>query len=69
MDIDITKEGTEDGVYEATLTVQEMPIVTMYAQNAKTTAQYVRKSPALQLTGEKRINALNKASNTLGRGQ
>ena len=69
VDVDITKEGTEDGVYEATLTVQEMPIVTMYAQGAKSATQYIRKSPALQLTGEKVINALDKASDTLGRGQ
>ena len=33
IDVDITKEGTEDGVYEATLTLQEMPIVTMYGKS------------------------------------
>ena len=33
IDVDISKEGTEDGVYEATLTLQEMPIVTMYGKD------------------------------------
>ncbi len=33
IDVDITKEGTEDGVYEATITLQEMPIVTMYGKS------------------------------------
>ena len=32
-DIDITKEGTEDGVYEATMTCQEIPIMT-YRNNS-----------------------------------
>lgn len=33
-DIDISKEGTEDGVYEATMTVQEVPIATLKSIDA-----------------------------------
>lgn len=68
-DIDITKEGTEDGVYEATLTVQEMPIVAMYAQDAKKITPFIRKNPRLQVAGDKVINMLDTATTILGRGQ
>ena len=40
---DVTKEGSEDGVYEASLTVQEMPIITLrnkeQTNNLKPTAK------------------------------
>lgn len=54
VDMDITKEGTEDGVYEATLTVQEMPIVTMYNEDItrKMKIKYARKNPLLELNAE-----------------
>lgn len=61
MDIDISKEGTEDGVYEASLTVQEMPIVTMYPQGFVAGKQFVRKNPILEANGELAIKALDVA--------
>jgi hypothetical protein len=61
VDIDISKEGTEDGVYEATLTVQEMPIVTMFNQASTRGNKFVYKNPFLKKNGEKVIALLNKA--------
>ena len=65
--MDITKEGTEDGVYEATLTVQEMPIVTMYAQqNRKSNLPVLkRENTLLEQRGRMAIGILNEASNML----
>ena len=61
VDIDISKEGTEDGVYEATLTLQEMPILSMYnadiARRQKN--RFVRKNPLLESSGKGVINLLN----------
>lgn len=59
VDIDITKEGTEDGVYEATLTVQEIPIVTMYNQSNSVGVNIPRKNKLLEKNGENVINILN----------
>lgn len=59
VDIDITKEGTEDGVYEATLTLQEIPIVTMYNQSNSVGVNIPRKNPLLEKNGENVINILN----------
>ena len=59
VDIDITKEGTEDGVYEATLTLQEMPIVSMYNQASTKGEPYVYKNPLLRAMGEKVIEVLD----------
>jgi hypothetical protein len=61
VDIDISKEGTEDGVYEATLTVQEMPIVTMYNQASTRGNKFVYKNPLLEKNGKKTIALLEKA--------
>ena len=61
VDMDITKEGTEDGVYEATLTLQEMPIVTMYPQNTVAGKAFTRKNPLLQLKGDVAITLLDSA--------
>lgn len=61
VDMDISKEGTEDGVYEATLTVQEMPIVTMYNQASTSGNKFVYKNPLLEKNGKKTIALLNKA--------
>lgn len=66
VDIDITKEGTEDGVYEATLTLQEMPIISMYAQGAKQRSVFTYKNPLLKTTGDNVVNILNKAGGQLG---
>ena len=60
-DIDITKEGTEDGVYEATLTVQEMPIVTMYPGGHGVKSIFEQKNPLLAKKGEALIKTLNTA--------
>lgn len=68
-DIDITKEGTEDGVYEATLTVQEMPIVSMHAQGIGIKAQYQIKNPRITAKGEKVINTLNWAGGVMSKGE
>ena len=65
VDIDITKEGTEDGVYEATLTVQEMPIITMYAQGVNKRANFTWKNPLLEMRGKNIITMLNKAGDEL----
>lgn len=61
MDMDITKEGTEDGVYEATLTVQEMPIVTMYSKssNRLQKVKFNRKNPVLEKNGKIAIELLD----------
>lgn len=59
VDIDITKEGTEDGVYEATLTLQEMPIISMYSQASTKGEPYVYKNPLLRAMGEKVIEVLD----------
>lgn len=61
VDIDISKEGTEDGVYEATLTVQEMPIVTMFNQASTRGNKFVYKNPFLEKNGEKVKALLEKA--------
>lgn len=61
VDIDISKEGTEDGVYEATLTVQEMPIVTMFNQASTRGNKFVYKNPFLEKNGEKIKALLEKA--------
>ena len=61
VDIDISKEGTEDGVYEATLTVQEMPIVTMFNQASTRGNKFVYKNPFLEENGEKVKALLEKA--------
>ena len=59
IDMDITKEGTEDGVYEATLTLQEMPIVTMYNTDNKMGIKLTRKNPLLEKEGKKVISMLD----------
>ena len=59
IDIDITKEGTEDGVYEATMTLQEMPIVTMYPQGTIAGKAFTRKNPLLEVNGKLAIKALD----------
>lgn len=66
VDMDITKEGTEDGVYEASITVQEMPIVTMYARQNSDLAVFQRKNALLQARGEKAITVLDYAGGALG---
>ena len=58
-DIDITKEGTEDGVYEATLTLQEVPVVTMYNQANSTGSPITRKNALLEKSGKKAIEILD----------
>lgn len=62
-DIDITKESTEDGVYEATITVQEVPIVSMYNQAHTLGINYQRKNPLLQARGEVAKNLLDAVGN------
>lgn len=59
MDIDVTKEGTEDGVYEATLTVQEMPIISMYSRSSTKGSKFIYKNPLLRVQGEKVIKVLD----------
>ena len=68
-DIDITKEGTEDGVYEATLTVQEMPIVSMYGAGKQAGSRFYRDNPLLEGNGKKAIIALDTASTVFGKGE
>lgn len=59
-DIDITKEGSEDGVYEATLTLQEIPIVTMYSKDkSKGGTQVPYKNELLKANGKKAIKILD----------
>lgn len=59
VDMDITKEGTEDGVYEATLTLQEMPIVTMYSSKEAKGTKFVRRNPILEVNGNLAIRTLD----------
>lgn len=69
-DIEITKEGTEDGVYEATITLQEMPIVTMNnTASIKSWAGKVmnaKRNALLQTRGQAVISLLNNASDVFG---
>lgn len=69
-DIDITKEGTEDGVYEATLTLQEIPIVSMFgynqAQNSKSSNV---KNSLLSIRGKILINILDTAGGVFGKAK
>ena len=67
VDIDITKEGTEDGVYEATLTLQEMPIINMYNQTVSRAPIYERKNDLLKLRGAVALGLLDSAGETLGK--
>jgi hypothetical protein len=67
VDIDITKEGTEDGVYEATLTLQEMPIISMYPSSMKTVNTFTRKNALLSARGKTAIAILDTAG--IGFGQ
>lgn len=69
VDIDITKEGTEDGVYEATLTVQEMPIVSMYPQNYRVNNVFEQKSPFTEKKGKALINILDKAGGDFSKAE
>lgn len=57
-DLDITKEGTEDGVYEATMTVQEMPIVTI-RDRSFISSKFEYKNKMIQAQGDKTIELLN----------
>lgn len=62
VDVDITKEGTEDGVYEATLTLQEVPIVTMHSEQETMRTQkvaYSRKNPMLKANGDLAVRLLD----------
>lgn len=61
VDIDVSKEGTEDGVYEATLTLQEMPIISMYNTDItrKQKNRFVRKNPMLEHSGNTVIKILD----------
>ena len=69
MDMDITKEGTEDGVYEATLTLQEMPIISMYPQGFNLRKTYEQKNPLVSVKGKAVINALNVAGGDFSKGE
>lgn len=69
VDIDITKEGTEDGVYEATLTVQEMPIVSMYPEGNRRKVKFEQRNPFLSKKGETLITMLDKAGGDFGEGE
>lgn len=61
VDMDIAKEGTEDGVYEATMTLQELPIVCMYNKDKAGGSASVMKNDLLKMQGNLAIKALNVA--------
>lgn len=69
-DIEITKEGNEDGVYEATLTLQEMPIVSMgntaSIKNWAGKVMNAKRNALLQVRGQAVIDLLDNASNVFG---
>ena len=70
VDIDITKEGTEDGVYEATLTLQEMPIMAMHAQKVGGKKNiFQNKNPLLRIKGESTIKILDWAGGNFSKGE
>lgn len=61
-DLDISKEGTEDGVYEASLTVQEVPIATLRSKSEiEGLIPFTYKNKALLDNGNKAINLLDTA--------
>lgn len=66
-DVDITKEGTEDGVYEATLTLQELPIISMYGWKARMPDIFKYKNILLDTRGKTAIAMLDLAGSTLGK--
>lgn len=59
-DIDITKEGTDDGVYEASITLQEMPIATLRPP-VSALQKFEYQNAMWKLQGELAIKALDKA--------
>lgn len=65
VDLDITKEGTDDGMYEATLTVQEVPIMSYKDSTFKAygTRKALNKNAYLQKKGSQIIKALDKMDN------
>lgn len=71
-DMEITKEGTEDGVYEATITLQEMPIVTMNNTAGQIIKSWegkimnAKRNALLQTRGDAVISLLNNAGNVFG---
>lgn len=58
IDLDITKEGTENGVYEASMTVQEMPIVTLTKSDA-VPPKFKYTNKLLELKGKAFLEALD----------
>lgn len=58
-DIDITKEGTEDGVYEASITVQEVPIATIKSVDASGSS-FSYSNKILRKQGDLAIKLLDK---------
>lgn len=63
VDMDITKEGTDDGVYEATLTVQEMPIMTVRDGLGKQSFTF---KGATKLAGKGMVKTLDTMGSTFG---
>lgn len=69
VDIDITKEGTEDGVYEATLTLQEMPIMAMHAEGVGKRPVFQFKNKLIDKSGEAVIKTLDWAGGNFSKGE
>lgn len=65
-DISVTKEGTEDGVYEATLTVQEMPIVSMKSKGMFKGIPATTNNLVLEANGQMVIKTLDNFGEGLG---
>lgn len=58
--LDVTKEGTEDGVYEASMTVQEMPIITLRNKEQTQDFKFQTKSNyELHKAGDTMVTLLN----------
>lgn len=64
---DVTKEGSEDGVYEASLTVQEMPIITLRNKEQTNNLKPTTKSSfKIHTAGDKMIGVLTSKEATEG---
>lgn len=64
---DVTKEGSEDGVYEASLTVQEMPIITLRNKEQTNNLKPTTKSNfKIHTAGDKMIGVLTNKEATEG---
>lgn len=65
VDVETTKEGTDDGVYEATITVQEVPMITI--KDSLMGLQKFKSTRFTNVAGKAMVNALDNAERTINK--